>query len=226
MLGTCVVCCCLLVGEGRAAWKKRWCHIDGTTGYLYWWTKPDGKVLGAVPLLDNTVLTTLPAPEFGFRLSWGNRFRDFRADSQQSQKMWEKHLGDEIASRSGGKQKKKKEERPYSEDVVEPVAAAKANDKSQERIRELEAEILILKQKVKALETENQELKNDDEAPDPEALKMLNEMNLEDTNIEEDGLEEKIDDLTFQLNSAKKRLKAANETIKLQAQRIQLLEGK
>ena len=194
-------------------------------------------MLGALPLLDNTVLTTLPAPEFGFRLSWGTRFRDFRADSQQSQTMWEKHLNDEIESRSGKKKKKaeKPAVRPISEDtgeggmgrtisITEGAVNNVNSEKAQERIRELEAEVLMLKQRVKALETENQELKNDDEAPDPEALKMLNEMNLEDK-ISEDGLEEKIDDLTFQLNSAKKRLKAANETIKLQAQRIQLLES-
>jgi hypothetical protein len=74
-------------------------HIDATTGHLYWWNKPDGKVLGAVSLID-CILTPMPAPEWCFRLSKGTKFRDFRADSNQNFETWVRHLNDEIAARS------------------------------------------------------------------------------------------------------------------------------
>ena len=75
--------------------QTRFMHIDATTGYLYWWNKPDGKVLGAIALAD-TVLTQLPAPEYCFRLSRQGRFRDLRADTAaiSAMTLWQATLGD------------------------------------------------------------------------------------------------------------------------------------
>lgn len=60
----------LKLGETRKAWKRRWMTLDSGTGWLYWWTKPDGKVLGGIPLWASASCTVLPAPEASFRLAY------------------------------------------------------------------------------------------------------------------------------------------------------------
>jgi hypothetical protein len=258
-------------------------HIDATTGFLYWWNKPDGKVLGAISLAD-TLLTQLPAPEFCFRLSRQGRFRDFRADSAASLATWVKHLSDEIAARtsgtaapvgaaglsgplptvtrggvgaastgtisaastSGGRPALVKS--GSSRDVNELRGEGGATSavgggagenetspaKEEERTQSLEAELLVLKQRVRELEERNAKLEGGgnaaanggsggggDEEEDAKAAALLKTMNLES----DQSLRDQLEDMRFQHKSAQKRLKVANETIKKQAQRIALLEG-
>ncbi len=251
---------------------------DATTGYLYWWNKPDGKVLGAISLAD-TILTQLPAPEFCFRLSRQGRFRDLRADSASSLATWVKHLTDEIAARSSGagagaaasgavaaggtgvagaagvgssatigraqltKSNSARDVTATSPKLSEAKGggAAAADDSassgSADQKQSMEAEILVLKQRVKELETKNARLEErgvesgaskrsgkdeEEEEEDAKAAELLKTMNLGG----DESLRDQLEDLSFQLKACQKRLKAANETIKKQAQRIQLLEGK
>jgi hypothetical protein len=63
----------LKLGETHKTWKRRWISIDSETGWMYWWSKPDGKVVGAIPLFPQTVVTSLPAPESSFRIAFVTR---------------------------------------------------------------------------------------------------------------------------------------------------------
>jgi hypothetical protein len=249
----------LKLGEGRAAWKQRFFHIDSTTGYLYWWNKPNGKVLGAVPLLESTKVVVVPDQDFTFKLVWGSRHRVFRSESQAQHDIWIRHLAEEIAVRSGGRPEAHAPTTSASPPSGQPMApvlekvqstssaaaspkVAQKSGPSSETYAELESEVARLRQRVRELEEDNRLLKEEaasDEEGDAEAeaaAKMLQKMNLDKNeggaggagggNGGDANLKEKIEDLTFQLNSTKKRLKAANETIKLQAARIQALEKK
>jgi hypothetical protein len=95
---------------------------------------------------------------------------------------------------------------------------------------ELAAEVLVLKQRVGELEKRNAQLerqveekeaKSQEEKEDEKAVALLAEMNLGGG---DSVIRDQLDDLQFQLKATQKRLKAANETIKRQAQRIALLE--
>ena len=222
------------LGEGRAAWKKRFMHIDATTGWLYWWNKPDGKVLGAISLAD-TVLTELPAPEFCFRLSRPNgKFRDLRADTEAGLGSWVRHLGEEIASRSAVRSETfvvqnvpratfvAQEEAPQM-----TASAAEAPRMSEEgksdAERRLEAELEASRQRCLELEARVLQLQEaeEDEA-DPRAEQLLANM---ENPTGDSVMRDQLEDIQYQLKATQKRLKAANETIKRQAQRIALLEN-
>ena len=104
------------------------------------------------------------------------------------------------------------------------------DDRKEDHAQELAAEVLVLKQRVEDLETRNAELerklkekeeKNEEEKEDEKAVALLAEMNLGGG---DSVIRDQLDDLQFQLKATQKRLKAANETIKRQAQRITLLE--
>ncbi len=121
----------------------------------------------------------------------------------------------------------------------------------EEKNKQLEAEILILKQRVKELEAKNAGLEAAsgggggggrtavEEPEDAKAAELLKvQINRKDfcfvsqdavsqaMNMGGDAnMRDQVEDLTFQLKAAQKRLKQAAQTIKTQAQRIQLLEG-
>jgi hypothetical protein len=172
-------------------------HIDATTGYLYWWNKPDGKVLGAISLAD-TILTALPAPEFAFRLSRNGRFRDLRADSASNLATWLKHLNEEIAARSSGgagmsdktvsasrmPTLSKREGLESSSQLAAANMGERGEEKNNqlgEKNKQLAAEILILKERVKELEMRNAQLEaanavkgsGDDDKEDVKAAELL-----------------------------------------------------
>ena len=105
-----------------------------------------------------------------------------------------------------------------------------ATDKLESRVRDLELENTALRDRIQELEATNLQLedaaklqKDKEEAEDPRAAELLASM--QQSVVGDSVLRDQLEDLQFQLKATQKRLKAASETIKKQAQRIELLEA-
>jgi hypothetical protein len=199
-------------------------------------TKPDGQVVGSIPLHNQTVITVMPAPESSFRISYTQsgekKFRDFMCESAAAFPTWVRHLTDEIRTQSSkseevvlglGQQARPDSDLQTFSTIVGDVGLKVDRDKGATGPSnpELEAEVLLLRERVLKLEKENAMLKSiesDDQDAAAAAAKLMSKMGPQSGEKHEtadvQALKDKIEDLEFKLANCQKRLKVAQEQIK------------
>jgi len=186
-----------------------------------------------------TQLTVLPAPISSFRIAYTirneRRYRDFMAESPASFASWVRHLNDEIQAHNKNPEEsymrtESEVQRSFSHIVgdiaVNQAAVRDANP-------ELEAEVLLLRERCAVLEKENAALKastrednllrkstrEDDHSAEAAAAAQLMNALAEPDEPKKDSaevreLKDKVEDLEFKLANCKKQLKLAKEQVK------------
>lgn len=197
--------------------------------------------MGSIPLHNQTVLTVLPAPESSFRIAYTvggeKRFRDFMCETSAAFPTWVRHLTDELRAQGSrseevvlglGQQQQKESAGERSETfstIVGDMGLKVDTDKSAHGPAvnaELEAEVLLLRERVQKLERENAMLRNVEASDDSDAAaaaaklmaKMGPQADDKTSSGEVQALKDKVEDLEFKLANCQKRLKVAQEQIK------------
>lgn len=226
----------LKLGEVNKKWKRRWCALDTKHQYLYWYTKPSGKVKGGLPLTSHVVITELGAPDYAFRVSWDGKFRDFRAESAATFPTWMKHLNDQIG---------KFNQRSQSSVKAETLNFTLENGKMtqlESTVEELQEQVLILEEenaRLQGVGTQS-EIEGSAEAriqalvAENEALRLELE-EIEDRSEDHGGkavdqstaaLMDELEDLRYHLGAAKRRIKQLESKERDQTQLLRKLTVK